>query len=296
MARRSTRNKLPEPEYLIGYVDDHDSMDTIMGKFKQLEEYQNKVGHNDLTSADCRELFTSTSIGNIRDVFRPRYDFSEDFSSSSEEEATEGRHSQYIDPVTQSYKTIQPLLGEGQILHNNVFTAKFTQSFEAILITPPQGLHIRLKQKLKFLKDLVHKGLIFLWTFKTEIKEWVETMEKIKFNYVENLVWVKVDKQKTDQAGGLENLKDFSTDLLSKEKGSPFASAHMTLLIFRKASNAKLELRHQRTCDVVFDFEKPKEYVYHMIETLLPEAGTKLELWGEGNTRAGWIHVVHLED
>ena len=296
MARRSARNKLPEPEYLMGYVDDRESMDTIMTKFQQLEDYQSKVGHNDLTSADCRELFTSTSLGNICNVFRPRYDITEEYSSSSSDEITEGRHSQYMDPVTQSYKTVQPTLGEGQILHHNVFDLKFPQSFEAVLITPPQGLHLRLKQKMKFLKEMMTKGLVFLWTYKTEIKEWVETMEKFKFNYVENLVWVKVDKQKTDKAGGLENLKDFSIDLVSKERGSPFASSHMTLLIFRKASNAKLELRHQRTCDVVFDFEKPKDYVYHMIETLLPEAGTKLELWAEGNTRAGWIHVMHLED
>jgi len=295
MARRSTRKKLPEAEYLLGYVDDNESMDNIMSKFKQLEDFQTKVGHNDLSTEDCRELFTSTSLGNIVNTFRPRYDISDDCSSSSSE-INESRHAQYIDPVTQSYKTVQPTLGEGKIVHTNIFEAKFDQPFEAILINPPQGLHLKLKQKLKYLKSLMDKGLVFLWTHKTEIKEWVEVMEKFKLNYVENLVWVKVDQKKIEQAGGLENLKDFSVDLLQKVEGSPFASSHMTLLMFRKVSSAKLELRHQRTCDVVFDFEKPKNYVYHMIETLLPEAGTKLELWAEEGTRAGWIHAVHLEN
>ncbi len=49
--------------------------------------------------------------------------------------------------------------------------------------------------------------------------------------------------------------------------------------MFRKTSNEKVELRHQRTCDVVFDMPvnphgkcEPdiKRYIYSMIETLLP--------------------------
>lgn len=295
MSRRSTRKRLPDAEYLVGYVDDNESMECIMKKFTQLEEYQQKVGRSDLTSEDCRELITTTTMGSILDVFRPRYDISDDCSSSSSEVA-EGRQSHYIDPVTQSYKAVSLALGEGQLLHNNIFTVKFQQSFEAILINPPIDLNIKLKSKLKFLKSIIQKGLVFIWSHKTEIKEWVEVMEKFKLNYVENLVWVQVDKKKIEAVGGLEGLKDFSTDLLRKQPGSPFACSHMTLLMFRKASNAKLELRHQRTCDVVFDFEKPKNYVYHMIETLLPEAGTKLELWADGNTRNGWIHVMHLEE
>ena len=82
----------------------------------------------------------------------------------------------------------------------------------------------------------------------------------------------------------------------------------------RKTSNEKVELRHQRTCDVVFDMPvdpcgkcEPdiKRYIYSMIETLLPEAliieyknkkelGFKMvELWGDKNSdRRGWINVV----
>ena len=162
MARRSTRNKLPDAEYLIGYVDDNESMDHIMKKFKQLEEYQSKIGRDDLTTEDCRELFTNTSIGNIRNIFRPKYDLSDDYSSSSSEDVVEGKHSHYIDPVSQSYKTIQPAIGEGQLMHNNIFELKFPQTFEAVLINPPQGMHLKLKLKMKFLKNLIEKGLVFL--------------------------------------------------------------------------------------------------------------------------------------
>jgi hypothetical protein len=45
----------------------------------------------------------------------------------------------------------------------------------------------------------------------------------------------------------------------------------------------KLELRHQRTADVVFDwisdtnqFKTPDYYIYKLIETLLPRAMNKL--------------------
>jgi hypothetical protein len=57
--------------------------------------------------------------------------------------------------------------------------------------------------------------------------------------------------------------------------------SHKTLLIFRrlaKKSQNPLELRHQRTCDVCFDFKsadskyKPNEYIYKLIETLLPKS------------------------
>ena len=161
MARRSSRKKLPNPEYLIGYVGDNESMDKIMTKFKQLEEYQTKVGRNDLTTEDCRELFTNTSIGDITSMFRPRYDISDENSSSSEEIA-EGRHYKYIDPVTQSYKTIIPALGEGQLLYHNVYDVKFEHTFEAILITPPSNMASKLKTKLKILKNLISKGLVFL--------------------------------------------------------------------------------------------------------------------------------------
>lgn len=64
----------------------------------------------------------------------------------------------------------------------------------------------------------------------------------------------------------------------------------------QKKSNAPLELRHQRTCDVCFDFQdeqvknyKPNEYIYKLIETLLPKSAIDendkqfkmIELWAQ---------------
>jgi len=103
------------------------------------------------------------------------------------------------------------------------------------------------------------------------------------------------------------------------------------MLIFRRISQKKakctLELRHQRTCDVCFDWAipvknqemysrydkinrdgierneqfKPTNYIYKMIETMLPKAmvneQTKhmrlLELWGlNDEPRKGWVKLV----
>ena len=67
-----------------------------------------------------------------------------------------------------------------------------------------------------------------------------------------------------------------------KEDYQYIRKSHKTLLMFRrmhKKNGNPLELRHQRTCDVCFDFVdtdvnnyKPNEYLYKLIETLLPQA------------------------
>ena len=85
-----------------------------------------------------------------------------------------------------------------------------------------------------------------------------------------------------------------------REKSKYLQQTKKTLLIFRRMSNKKakctLELRHQRTCDVCFDWAvvnensatlqndpinndgisrspnfTPNNYVYKMIETMLPK-------------------------
>tara|TARA_B110000285_G_C14893663_1_gene499772 strand:+ start:294 stop:626 length:333 start_codon:yes stop_codon:yes gene_type:complete len=56
--------------------------------------------------------------------------------------------------------------------------------------------------------------------------------------------------------------------------------SHRSLLMFRRTSkDGRLELRHQRTGDVVFDWrdemkpwQKPDFYLYRLIEILLPKA------------------------
>ena len=99
--------------------------------------------------------------------------------------------------------------------------------------------------------------------------------------------------------------------------------SHKTLLLLRRQSKeSKLELRHQRTGDVVFDWDepgkphkKPDFYIYKLIEILLPRAmcssnpkkkvgkSSKLsekdvpelrmvELWAQDpSPRKGWIKV-----
>ncbi|KAJ1676114.1 hypothetical protein EV182_008853, partial [Spiromyces aspiralis] len=67
---------------------------------------------------------------------------------------------------------------------------------------------------------------------------------------------------------------------MAKEPSMYFCRTKMTLLIFRKEGD--LEMRHQRSPDVIFDFIKPEdsydltprkpEYLYQVIETLLPKA------------------------
>lgn len=125
---------------------------------------------------------------------------------------------------------------------------------------------------------------------KKDIAEWLQVFENNKFCYIENMVWVMVNEESLETSN---QLKDFTMDYIHREPGVPIGCSHRTLLMFRKMPSSKLELRHQRTCDVVFDAKFPKDYVYHLIETLLPEAGVMLELWADAETsRENWIHVV----
>lgn len=67
-----------------------------------------------------------------------------------------------------------------------------------------------------------------------------------------------------------------------REESTFLRKSKKTLLMFRrlqKKNQNPLELRHQRTCDVCFDFKdqntanyKPNDYIYKLIETLLPKS------------------------
>jgi hypothetical protein len=71
-----------------------------------------------------------------------------------------------------------------------------------------------------------------------------------------------------------------------------------------------LELRHQRTGDAVFDFKevgsplyKPYDYIYRLIEILLPKANYKqgeclkmMEIFGRKDyKRKGWINICQTK-
>lgn len=112
---------------------------------------------------------------------------------------------------------------------------------------------------------IVNNGLIFVWVEKEVISACVKLFSKWGFSYVENLVWIK---QNID-------LK------ISEQPYHIFNKSKASLLIFRKGD--KLNLRHQRNPDVIFDIIKSGKYltedkplsVYKIIETILPESNYK---------------------
>ncbi|KAI7904043.1 uncharacterized protein BX663DRAFT_432354 [Cokeromyces recurvatus] len=142
-------------------------------------------------------------------------------------------------------------------------------------------------------------GMVFVWTHKLIQADVVRMMYAIDCKYVENLVWFKK-----------------SVNNVYLDQPSPYiSSTKEILLMFKKVIHITgdgFELRHQRSPDVIIDFEKPvrewihDEYtepkppgVYDMIETLLPKAGYDesirrgrfLELWAKKKAprREGWI-------
>ena len=146
---------------------------------------------------------------------------------------------------------------------------------------------------------LLPSGYLFAWVRKEHIAPVTAQMYAWGFYYVESLAWVWV---------GLDG------DVLALP--APVTGrAHATLMIYRKGAE-EVELRHQRSPDVVFDcvvggggggggpVAVPPE-AYSAIETMLPQAaGKRLELWaappgrqraagarGVGGGRAGWTHV-----
>ncbi|KAI7872471.1 hypothetical protein BDF14DRAFT_1717406 [Spinellus fusiger] len=147
-------------------------------------------------------------------------------------------------------------------------------------------------------------GLIFIWTHKQIQPQVVRLMASLNCKYVENLIWFKK-----------------SINNVPIDQPSPYiSSTKEILLIFKKVSANRegfgegFELRHQRSADVVIDFELPRQHwieqdytepkptaVYEMIETLLPKAGYQetlgrgrlLELWAKKTSprRKGWISI-----
>lgn len=98
------------------------------------------------------------------------------------------------------------------------------------------------------------------------------------------------------QKTSVESFKNTdATGAIAREPYQYLRKSHKTLLMLRRTHEKKqaytiktkqyndLELRHQRTGDVVFDwtdvadpFKKPMFYTYKLIETLLPKAMNKI--------------------
>ncbi|CAO3698124.1 unnamed protein product [Rhizopus stolonifer] len=179
---------------------------------------------------------------------------------------------------------------------------------EGILVDPPWEFYVadgrndgacswNISDFQKLMEKVVghmSAGLVFVWTHKLIQADLVRMMYTIDCKYVENLVWFKK-----------------SVNNVHLDNPSPYiSSTKEILLMFKKGEG--VELRHQRSPDVIIDFEVPTdqwishEYtepkppaVYDMIETLLPKAGYNdtlnrgrfLELWAKKGLprREGWI-------
>ena len=137
-------------------------------------------------------------------------------------------------------------------------------------------------------------GFIFIWVSKEDILAVTEYCYKHRFVYVENLTWVQLSPNNS----------------ISQRSSPCIRRGHHTLYIFRKASEKtkEIELKHQRSPDVVFDFMRvdergnlrPPKAVYDSIETLLPQGkGKLLELYTPLDddgiapaARDGWVCVA----
>jgi hypothetical protein len=225
------------------------------------------------------------------------------------------------------------------------------QDLQAILINIEWGRKGQTMREFKQLKlesnKLMNRGLVFVWAPKESVSELLAAMEEKGFQYVENFEVINFDIEKAKahsfrkhNASHSEEKREDTTqneevdlsaliktlehadpcDLIAAEESPFFNGSKRTLLMFKKVlppptqnTPLRFELRHQRTCDVVFDMPlrlgekcsaELKGYICHMIETLLPEClsvqvekegvGLKMmELWGDREQcRRGWIHVV----
>ena len=169
------------------------------------------------------------------------------------------------------------------------------------------------------LHRLVPSGYAFVWCPKSAILTLTKQMYSWGFAYVENLTWVQlapcsaIAADATPPATPPQDSPASSSSSSSSYPPPLVARSHETLMIYRRGAE-DVELRHQRSPDVVFDaadaggggakaggasgcgvgFGMPAA-VYATIETMLPRArGAVLELWcgGRAGKRAGWTRVV----
>lgn len=195
------------------------------------------------------------------------------------------------------------------------FLSLSSNQLHSILISPPwnnENYDFNEFMKLNIPIDAMENGIILIWTKKDFLSEMVDYIEGLnsQIKYVENLVWVKLSKNCSDTKSTDSNPFEL-TDIFYNGQSKYFTSSHLTLLMFKKEKHlsTKIELRHQRTSDAVFDiFDEdqnpnyyPNNYIYNMIEILLPKANISeppkgtlkmIELYANKDTkRKGWIFL-----
>lgn len=101
----------------------------------------------------------------------------------------------------------------------------------------------------------------------------------MNFWYVENVCYVMLDQLMEKEVKNFQTID--ATPAMVTQEFTYLRKSHKTLMMFRRTSkdDGKLELRHQRTGDVVFNWhdyckpqQKPDFYIYKLIEILLPKA------------------------
>lgn len=108
----------------------------------------------------------------------------------------------------------------------------------------------------KISTQVMKDGLVFIWVEKEYISRLIKCFEAQDFFYVENLCYVMLDQNRKEEIDKTRQTNINASFVL--EKSAFLRKSKKTLLIFRRMSNRKacctLELRHQRTCDVCFDW------------------------------------------
>lgn len=143
-----------------------------------------------------------------------------------------------------------------------------------------KGISMKEFSQLVFPREIMTDGMLFIWVEKEYIMDVCKFLEGQDFFYVENMCWVMLDPSMKEEVERTKSQD--ATPAFVRENYQYLKKSKKTLLMFRRLNtdqNSKLELRHQRTGDVVFDwidqynpFAKPQYYTYKLIETLLPKA------------------------
>ena len=247
----------------------------------------NKV--SDKIMKKTKQLDLSTFIKGVESVHRNVETKYEPVKIPNEIKRTWART---IEPFKVNSNSIE---GSKYIEYNNIEEIDMNNigEYEGILMDPPWN-KITPEQltKLKITDNLIKCGLLFIWTPKELYWRVINALQSWKFEYVENLVWVQLTPN----------------NKLLRTTSQFFKKSKLSLLLFKKTSSLKFELRHQRNPDVVFDFVKEEnnkpEEVYHVIETLLPNAnfdeskkrGKFLQIWCSMNFhRKSWT-TIHIRD
>lgn len=159
--------------------------------------------------------------------------------------------------------------------------SKHIKNAQAILINPPWDSIVGSKSSasdmngkitvddfcsnIKIPTDVMKDGLLFIWVEKEYISKLIKFFEELDFYYVENMCYIMLDQNKKEEIDLTRQTN--INDSFVRQKYSFLQKSKKTLLILRRTSNKKacctLELRHQRTCDVCFDWavvkDKPKD-------------------------------------